>query len=185
MRYVEPSVSPFLEHVLARVRALPGVAHVALAGNVPMGPGETQSSEVRVSGKPARWADFTPTTSEFLEALGIPLKRGRYFNEQDRTSTVVNEAFIREFFPGGDALGQVITLGSGPEERPRQVVGVADYRQYHPRMPIQAEVYTSYFQQPARDPRQLPRRTLSPTTDREIERRRWDRGSRQDRFGFR
>jgi putative ABC transport system permease protein len=158
MRYVEPPVALFLEHMLARVGALPGVEHVALAGSVPMGPGESPSVDIRISGKPTtdgarRWAAFNPTTSNFLEVLSIPLKSGRYLNNQDRQSTawvaVVNEAFAREFFPNDEALGQVITLGSGgPDERPRQVVvALADYTQNSPRQKIYPAVYTSYFQQ--------------------------------------
>jgi putative ABC transport system permease protein len=158
MQYVEPPVSLFLEHTLEQVRALPGVEHVALVGGVPMGPGETPSTDVRIAGEPAtdgrhRWAAFNPTTNDFLGVLGIRLKSGRYFNGQDRESTawvaVVNEAFAREFFPKHDPLGQVIMLGrGGPDERPRQIVGViADYTQYHPRRPVQPAVYTSYSQQ--------------------------------------
>jgi putative ABC transport system permease protein len=91
-------------------------------------------------------------TSEFFETLQIPLLRGRYLTEQDHQGSawvaVVNETFAREFFPGIEALGQVIHLTAGPEERPREIVGVvADYTQWTPRRPVEPEVHTSHFQQ--------------------------------------
>jgi putative ABC transport system permease protein len=157
MRNVEPAVARFIEHVLREVRALPGVESAALAGNVPMGPISGPNVRVRAAGssdseEDLRRAEFNVITSGFFETLRIPLRRGRYLNDGDAEGTawvaVVNEAFAREFFPGGEALGQVVKLSAGPDERPREIVGVvADYIQHTPRMRVQPEVYTSHSQQ--------------------------------------
>ena len=157
MSYVEPPVARFIEHVLREIRALPEVKDAALAGNVPMGPSASPGVGVRVAGRPEpdgnlRRAAFNVITSRFFETLRIPLRRGRYLEQQDVQDSawvaVVNEAFAREFFPGGDALGQMIHLTAGPEERPREIVGViSDYTQSTPRTLVQPEVYTSHFQQ--------------------------------------
>src|SRR5439155_26950982 len=119
MRNVEPGVARFIEHLLREIRALPGVQNAALAGNVPMGPSASPGVGVRLAGSlqtdgNLRRTVFNAVTSGFFETLRIPLRRGRYLREQDVQGSawvaVVNEAFVREFFPGGDALGQVIHL---------------------------------------------------------------------------
>jgi len=99
-----------------------------------------------------RFAVYNVVSGGFFETLRISLSRGRYLNDQDVASApwaaVVNEAFAREFFPGEDALGQTIVVVAGPDERPRQIVGVVkDAMQFMPRMPVQPEIFTSYLQQ--------------------------------------
>jgi putative ABC transport system permease protein len=162
MRIVEPTVARFLDHVLTQVRVLPGVASAAVAGNVPMGPSEGQVVLIRAAGgansaDDRRTAVFNAVSEGFFETLRIPILRGRYLNPRDVESNswvaIVNEAFAREFFPGGEAIGQTITLMTGPGERPREIVGVVgDSKQYTPHMPVQPEVYTHYLQQPAEIP---------------------------------
>jgi len=162
MRIVEPPVARFMDHVLTRARALPGVASAALAGNVPMGPSAAPGVRIRVAGAAnsaddSRAAEFNAISDGFFETLRIPLRRGRYIDARDVESNswvaVVNEAFAREFFPGGEALGQTITLIAGPGERPREIVGVvADFTQYTLRTPVRPEIYTSYLQQTAEIP---------------------------------
>ncbi len=157
MRYVEPATRRFIDHVLERARALPGVTSLALAANVPMGPSAATGVRIRTaaqgdSSDGRRTADCNTVTDSFFQTLRIPLRRGRYLDARDLESApwvvVVNEAFAREFFPGGDALGQTISLIAGPGERPREIVGVvADFTQYTPRIPVRPEVYTSYYQQ--------------------------------------
>jgi putative ABC transport system permease protein len=162
MRYVEPATAEFIEHLLREVRALPRVESAALAGAVPMGPTSTSSVGVRLAGTAEttgtlRRAMFSVVRASFFDTLRIPLRRGRNLEEHDAQGSawvaVVNEAFAREFFPAGDALGQVIHLTAGPDEKPREIVGVvADFTQYTPRVPVQAEIYTSHLQQPREIP---------------------------------
>ncbi len=162
MRYVEPATRRFLEHTLAQARALPNVESAAFGANVPMGASESPGVRVRLPGQmqsdaELRSSQFNTIAGDFFQTLRIPLRRGRYLNEHDIESApwvaVVNETFAREFFPNVDAVGQVITLLAGPEERPRQIVGVvADYTQYSPRFPTLPEVFTSHFQQPREIP---------------------------------
>jgi putative ABC transport system permease protein len=162
MRYVEPPTVQFFDHVLREVRALPGVSGAALAGNVPMGPTESRGVRVRIVGGTEsdielRNAEFNVITDGFFETLRIPLRRGRYLNESDTAAgawvAVVNEAFAREFFPDGSAVGKVVNLSAGPEERPREIVGVvADFTQLSPRVTVRPEIFTSYLQQPREIP---------------------------------
>jgi putative ABC transport system permease protein len=162
MRYVEPATRRFLEHMLEQARGLPNVESAAFGANVPMGASESPGVRVRLpkqmqSDAELRSSQFNTIAGEFFQTLHIPLRRGRYLNERDNESApwvaVVNETFAREFFPNADAVGQVITLLAGPEEQPRQIVGVvADYTQFSPRFPTRPEVFTSHFQQPREIP---------------------------------
>lgn len=157
MRNVEPAVRQFIEHMLREARALPGVEYAAFGGNIPMGPRASPNVRVRVAGRSEpdaelRFTQFNVIAGKFFEVLHIALLRGRYLNEHDTDSApwvaVVNEKFAREFFPNGDAIGQVVTLIAGPEERSRQIVGVVgDSTEYSPRFPTEPEIYTSHFQQ--------------------------------------
>ena len=65
----------------------------------------------------------------YLTAMGIPLKRGRFFTAQDEARTqpvvVIDEVFARKYFPNADPLGQRINLGE--DEDPWQIVGVVGH----------------------------------------------------------
>ncbi|MEP7363683.1 MAG: ABC transporter permease [Acidobacteriota bacterium] len=162
MRYVEPAVGQFIEHALRSARALPGVEHAAFAGGVPLGPSRGPNVGVRIAMGQAnadelRNAAFNSITSGYFETLRIPVKLGRAITERDTYSSpwvaVVNEAFVREFFPNGTALGQVVTLNLGPEDRQREIVGVVgDAKQQNSRYPARPEVFASHFQQPREIP---------------------------------
>src|SRR5262249_23064780 len=55
-------------------------------------------------------------TPGYFSALGIPIVRGRALTNHDTPDTppviLVNEAFARRFFPGGDAVGQELNRGA-------------------------------------------------------------------------
>ncbi len=75
----------------------------------------------------ATWVD-----DRYFATLGVPLLRGRNFNSaetpQSAKVAIVNEAFVRRFWPGEDGVGRTFRTrtADGPEY---QVVGVvADYK---------------------------------------------------------
>jgi predicted permease len=63
----------------------------------------------------------------YLTAMGIPLKRGRFFTAQDETGTqpvaVIDEVFASKHFPNADPLGKRIIWDRGPAE----IVGVVGH----------------------------------------------------------
>jgi len=65
----------------------------------------------------------------YLTAMGIPLKQGRFFTDQDTEQspnvTVVDEAFAHKFFPRENPLGKRIDLEGARE--PFQIVGVVGH----------------------------------------------------------
>jgi putative ABC transport system permease protein len=163
MRVVEPRVGQFIEETLQAVRALPGAESAAMASYVPVGPTfPGRPASIRLARGVEEDGNLPKSlhnivTDGYFETLRIPLRQGRYLEENDRSGgrwvAVVNETFAREMFPEGKAIGeQVLILPNGnsqPEERPRQIVGViADHLQRGPAWPVMAEVYTPYAQQP-------------------------------------
>jgi predicted permease len=128
MRIGSPRDGWAFRHTLEqRLRAVPGVASVCFAQFLPF---ERQDSEdVKPSGQATGTGRVVSTnfvSPNFFETLGIPIVRGRAFEERDTTSdhtgsfAIVSEAFAREFWPGQDAIGKVI---EAPDRL--QVVGVS------------------------------------------------------------
>ena len=72
---------------LDRARSIPGVEWAALSSRPPVHGGRQQTFSV--SGRPAVAADQEPRagdiliSADYFRAMGIPLIKGRAFNEQD------------------------------------------------------------------------------------------------------
>jgi predicted permease len=47
-----------------------------------------------------------PVSSRYFDVLGLPVVRGAMFGADAKTEAVVNEAFVRQFWPGEDPIGQ-------------------------------------------------------------------------------
>ena len=76
---------------------------------------------------------YRAINSHFFLAMGMPLLRGRAFDERDSANSapvvVINSALARKAFPNQEALGKSLVIGEGyltdPHElRPRMIVGV-------------------------------------------------------------
>ena len=143
VQYNETRGRASYREVLARVRALPGVAAVSMAGSVPFGDFHEGHAIERVGG-PARQdlAARTETTfrvigSDYFRALNLPMVRGREFTEAEATSAtaprvaIVDERLARKLFGADDPLGQMIRYSARPGEttkndgQPMEIVGVA------------------------------------------------------------
>ena len=131
-RYGEPGkASAFVDQVLERVAALPGVKAVGTTTHLPLrGGGDTY---FKIEGRPFKDANqqvtaLNPAIShDFLRSMGIKLLKGRPFSEQETKAPIktvrINEAFEHEYFPGEDALGQRLIIDMG-ESLTCEIVGV-------------------------------------------------------------
>ena len=160
MERAKPGVNNFYQRLIERVSALPGVESVGSITGLP-----THFSEeptFSIVGRPAPQPDQRPgaasnqVTPGFFQTLKIPLKKGRFLDEHDTNAApwaiVVNEAFVRKFFPTEDPIGKQLRLRYDPypteEERTRQIVGVVgDVKQYGLRREAPPFIYSSFFQQ--------------------------------------
>jgi len=127
----------FYDQLLPRLRGLPGVQAASavmglplsgldfiisfeVGGRPPVPPAQQPAMQVRVA------------TPEYFSTIGIPLKRGRMFTEDDRAQTpkvvLITEAAAKQFFPNEDPIGKTIKLGWGRGPgKPRaggEVVGI-------------------------------------------------------------
>jgi putative ABC transport system permease protein len=131
------SVAQLTREVVQRVEALPGVRSAAMMIVLPMN-NEVDLPFVIPAHPPAhgdRWngdEQWRMVTPRYFETFGIPLLRGRLFDDRDdgRSSLVVviNQAMAQHYWPHQDALGQQIVIGKGLgpqfEEPARQIIGI-------------------------------------------------------------
>jgi predicted permease len=92
----------------------------------------------------------------YLAVMGIPLKRGRFFTNQDDLRSpavaVIDEVFARQYFPNADPLGKRINLGS--DRDPLEIIGVVGHvKQWsldasNDRESLQAQLYEPLRQLP-------------------------------------
>jgi putative ABC transport system permease protein len=163
-RYGEPAARyAFLDEVLRRVRAVPGVESAATTTSLPisdgLGGGWTMLP-FAVEGLATPPAERPATvvqaaTDEAFAALGIAILKGRAFRKEEVAKgsevAVVSEGLARRFWPGTSPLERRLRVGDGPWLR---VVGVArEVRE--PSSILGADikppwqVYLPYLQQPS------------------------------------
>ena len=111
-----------LTEVLEDVRALPEVEAASLARRVPLGISTGSSSmgvapEGYVAPKddPA-FANLAWVSADYFRLMSIPLLAGREFTAGDRADqpevVVVNRAFVDRYWPGQNAIGRRVRLGT-------------------------------------------------------------------------
>jgi predicted permease len=108
----------FMDQLMARLKALPGVQVAALTTALPLDEGN--SAAVAYDGVPlpprALTAAATEITPEYFQAVETPLLKGRAFNSTDNETAprvaIVNTAFARRFF-AGDAVGKRFKVNDG------------------------------------------------------------------------
>jgi putative ABC transport system permease protein len=127
----------YVNETLERLSSLPGVESAAFAAPMPFSGGNV-GSDFRIEGRPKPESGQEPeannrsVTSQYFQAMKIPLRKGRYFTEQDQRGKVgvaiINETLARSYFPNEDPIGQRIShVGANQNEGdPEQyeIVGV-------------------------------------------------------------
>ncbi|MGH9495055.1 MAG: FtsX-like permease family protein, partial [Candidatus Sulfotelmatobacter sp.] len=99
-------------------------------------------------------ADFGVATSGYFQVLGIPLVRGRIFDQRDGADAphvaVISESLARSRWPGQDPIGHTIEFGNmDGDMRLLTIVGiVGDVHEYGLDAPPHPTVYVNLFQRP-------------------------------------
>ena len=133
-RYPSPGARlAFHERALERLRALPGIERLGLTTSMPtrQPSARMEFSPVPVSGAPDPINTpivETRTVSEgFFAAMGIPLLAGRDFSAEDELAAdpviIVSESYVRRYFPGRGALGEIVYSRIGGDRRIVGIVG--------------------------------------------------------------
>jgi len=137
---IEPSqsLSPvkdrdaFLQAICQKIREIPGVQSAALSNRSMLG-GYWWNREISIPGRSdeeKRESMALVVSEGYFETMGIRLLQGREFRATDTDDSpdvaIVNEEFVRTFFPGENPLGRFIMA----DERQCQIVGLCSNQKY-------------------------------------------------------
>jgi predicted permease len=161
----------FFSNLIDRLKQIPGVRGVGAASALPMTGGlpdgtfltMTQNEVPKsIDGFDALFqqkerlgtADFCTASRGYFQVLGIPLIRGRMFEERDGPDAphvaVISESLAHTRWPNQDPIGHTIEFGNMDGDlRLLTIVGiVGDTREYGPDEPPRPTVYANLFQRP-------------------------------------
>jgi predicted permease len=164
----------FFSNLMNRLKQIPGVHGVGAVSALPMTGGLPDGTFVLMTqnevpktmdGFDALFkqkertgeADFCVATDGYFQVLGIPLIRGRMFDERDGTNTphvaVISESLAHDRWPHQDPIGHTIEFGNMDGDlRLLTIVGiVADTHEYGLDQPPRPTVYVNLFQRPRAD----------------------------------
>jgi predicted permease len=141
----------FYREIGERVAALPGVQRAAVAQNAPLGGGLLRSVLPEGSDTTTRdriLVQVNSVSPGYLDALDIPLTRGRDFTDTDTAGApgvvIVNETMAARFWPGEDAVGKRFRFFG--DEQFTTIIGVARDAKYN----AVTEAATPFIYQPLR-----------------------------------
>ena len=110
----------YVNRVLERVRAVPGVVSAGITSNIPLQVGSADSL-FAVEGRPPAKPSEAPTTAhrlvtpDYLQTLGVRRVKGRLLDDHDREGSqlvaVITDQLARESWPGEDPIGRRIRRG--------------------------------------------------------------------------
>src|SRR4029077_20074684 len=136
--YTKDQGIQFDRQLLPKLEALPGVESVSMSSWVPLG-FQLSSSVTQPEGyvaQPHESMDISNANvgPNYLRTMQIPVVEGREFTAQDtettQTAVVVNQEFVKRYWPGQDAIGKKLSA----DGLTFTVVGVArnsDYNNLH------------------------------------------------------
>jgi len=153
--YPRPRRTAVFQQLIERTKTLPGVQSVAAAKHLPLS-GDNMNFAFDIEKRPfpegkSPGADCRIVTNDYFTTLGIPLIKGRVFNDGDVIEAphvlLINEAMARTFFPNEEPLGQRLHLGINGYTG--QIVGVVgDVKHVALDAQTNHEVYIPYAQAP-------------------------------------
>jgi putative ABC transport system permease protein len=181
----------FYDRVITSIESIPGVQAAGAVSHLPLG-GADNWMPFRVLGTPEPgagqepYAPFRVATPHYFSALGIPLRRGRLFNDGDARQSVplirwfpqqpyplgydkpqatpvaiVSEGAAKQFWPGSDPIGQRIRVMFSPDVTIVGVVG--DVHHNGLELPSYPHIYLPHNQEPWNSVSLVVRTAVPPT----------------------
>jgi putative ABC transport system permease protein len=121
-KYPDPKKEiSYLNQIVQNTKNLPGVDSVGFVTNLPFS-GDTLSGDFLIEGVDFDPGNMTNASKQFVvgdyfRSMHMPLIKGRYLNESDtaesRPVVVVDQGFVRHYFPNQDPIGKHIDVGWG------------------------------------------------------------------------
>ncbi|MGA2145479.1 MAG: ADOP family duplicated permease [Bryobacteraceae bacterium] len=143
----DAQVADYYDRLLARIRTVPGVTAAGVVNRLPLS-GIAQTGPVEFENKPGIFdSDWRSATPGYFEAIGIPLKRGRVFQETDRENSpaigLIDEHLARRVFGVEDPVGKRFRISLGQFRGPwTEIVGVVGHiRNDSPEQDARPQVY--------------------------------------------
>ncbi len=147
----------FFDEVMRRVRELPGVHSVAVAGNLPLtynGDSMSIGAEGVPDPPPSQRPDviFRAIGPGYFNTMSIPIVGGRDFTDQDnadsKNAVIISEKTAQHFWPGQNPIGKRLKPGSSTSKGEwREVIGIVkDVRQNDLIAPPKMQMYFTYRQ---------------------------------------
>ena len=157
---LKPGTEQFWSQALAQVGGLPRVQSVGMASALP--PSSGRRAGISIPGRPPADPSEQPFTmfqevdAGYFSTMRIPLLRGSPLSGREGALStavaVVDDVFVKTFFPGEDAVGKHVTLRIGPgytgiiNDRPREIIGVVQSVKSNFRRPARPMLYMPYQQ---------------------------------------
>ncbi len=124
----------FFHELQDRLQSSPGVKSAGFISELPLS-GEANDTFFTITEHPPAIpndnedADFRNIDGDYFGAMRIPLLAGRAFDRQDSAESteavIVNEPFVKKFFPNEEPIGKHLKMFEGkPEFVTREIVGV-------------------------------------------------------------
>jgi putative ABC transport system permease protein len=159
-----------IDNLLSRLREIPGVLSAGFTGGLPPNDNFADGGFLILNGQPApknfdEWnrffngnrkdvghALYSVASGAYFRTAGIPLLRGRLFNDQDGPGSLhvalISEALARQQWPNRDPIGQIIDFSNmDGNMKPLTIVGVVgDVRADGLDKPGSAIIYVDYRQ---------------------------------------
>ncbi len=136
VKYNSDKQAQFFIELKNRLEATPGIEAASTVYPIPLS-GSRFSISFKVEGRPVApkdepSADFFTTGVGYFRAMGIPMIKGRDFDDRDKHGStpviIITETFAREHFPGEDPIGKRIEPGISSIENEdsmmREIVGI-------------------------------------------------------------
>ena len=121
----EARVTTFQTQLYDHLKALPGIKSVSVAETVPFAGRRDDLIDIEGRGS-ALSVNGNVVSAEYLQTLGIPIRRGRQFNAEDARSgespAMINQAMANRFWSGGDPIGKRFKDNQGMSH---EIIGVA------------------------------------------------------------
>jgi putative ABC transport system permease protein len=131
-RYDDGRRMQFYRRLFDRIDAVPGVQSAGAVSFLPL-TGLASATRIEIVGKPIPplgqepVADVRVVSHDYFRAMGVPLLKGRLFNDDDPADAqgriVVNATLARQHWPGEDPIGKRISVSWG-ERKEDEVIGV-------------------------------------------------------------
>lgn len=178
--YKSQRIRDYFDRVVEHLRSAPNVRVASIANITPQG-GSRWNSGISVEGytRPADekpWVDFNSTSPGYFATMGIQLLRGRDFRVEDNPPTspeptppkdpdvleplpppapvaIVNEAFVKKFFPNESGLGRHFTKDAKKFDIAKsfEIVGVVkDTNYFDLRKKVEPMIYIPIWREGAR-----------------------------------